>query len=502
MKKTFATTIFVLLATAGFVAAELSEEYKDYFDGPAGYLITKDEEKAWKQISSDGAAKEFIALFWAKRDPNLETSINEFKVDFDMRVEAADSLFGYKDIPGSMSDRGLVFILLGKPTKADQRAAGASVGGQAGSLPTGGSGESSASAPGYYDEVGATVIWEYDTATLPVKLKQSRILTIFQESKIGLNDFILDRSLRDNAFTLKLIKDIPEALYLHPNLKEVPSIGLLPGSKAASDAQIAWFEGDGPWPEDAIIVATEGLGEGPRHFFWVDLFLPSDVAAGDTVVGMLRETGSEDAAGSFVIPAKTKQTENGNRYELSLPITGGSWTLDLAVVAGGEPIAVTSAEVQTSEFVPEATLISPIYWGIEVEQTSTAAWGDAFNVGGWHLVLPEQKELTTAHGINYMFYVINPALDDNGEPHLDLIMSLYRNGKRELRTPPRPAQLSKVSDTVWMCGSGIALEKFTDDGEFRLKVEVKQKDDETEREGNFEWTMPGSGEPEAEATEG
>ena len=36
-------------------------------------------------------AKAFIELFWAKRDPNLETPVNEFRQEFNMRVEAADA---------------------------------------------------------------------------------------------------------------------------------------------------------------------------------------------------------------------------------------------------------------------------------------------------------------------------------------------------------------------------------------------------------------------------
>ena len=189
---------------------------------------------------------------------------------------------------------------------------------------------------------------------------------------------------------------------------------------------------------------------------------------------------------------------NGSRYELALPIESGAWALDLAVAAGTEPLAVTSFEIETTPDQLEGTMISPIYWGTEVVKQSDARFGDPFNVGGWHLLSPESAVMTTSDSIDYMWYVLNPVLDENGEASFEMVMSLYKDGKRVMRGSPRPVQLSKITDGVYMAGSGISLEIFKEPGEFRLKIEVEQTSDKLEREGEFHFTIAG---PEgAEAT--
>jgi GWxTD domain-containing protein len=480
--------MFAFLMTAGPATAQMSAELADYFEGPAGYLLTKDEAKQWKNITDEAAAKAFIELFWAKRDADLESPVNEFRQDFNMRVEAADANFEYGKTRGAMSDRGRVLILLGRFSKRDARAAGAAVGGTVAQGETSGN----LAAGGYYDEEGATEIWEYETKTLPVKMKQKVIYAVFKESKIGLNDFILDRGLRENAHVQKLMLEIPAATIKHPTLTEVPRFGLLPKSTPASAEQIAWFENDGPWPERARIISAEGLVAGPRHYAWVSLFLPTTVATGDTLVGRLRSLDPETEVGTFVIPADPAASSNGARYELALPIESGTWAVDLAVAAGTEPLAVTSFEVETTPDQLESTMISPIYFGTEVVKQSDATFGDPFNVGGWHLIPPERTVLTTSDSIDFMWYVLNPVLEENGAASFEMVMSLYKDGKRVMRGSPQPVQLAKIADGVYMAGSGISLEIFKEPGDFRLKIEVEQTSDELEREGNFHFTIAGA----------
>jgi hypothetical protein len=117
--------------------------------------------------------------------------------------------------------------------------------------------------------------------------------------------------------------------------------------------------------------------------------------------------------------------------------------------------------------------------------------GEPFNVGGWHLIAPERVELTTSDTVNYMWYVINPALDEGGNPNFEMRMSLYKDGKRVMRGSPKPAQHSEVGESLWMAGSGVPLEIFKEPGEFKLRVEVKQVSDSTTRVGEFTFVIAG-----------
>src|ERR1035437_6656081 len=114
--------VLLLLAT-GASGAGL-ERYKDWNKSPEfTFLATDAEQKAWKKITSDEDADHFIQLFWAKRDPDLKTPVNEFKVVFDQRVKEADQLFAMARVRGALTERGKLYILLGPP-KAVTRQAG------------------------------------------------------------------------------------------------------------------------------------------------------------------------------------------------------------------------------------------------------------------------------------------------------------------------------------------------------------------------------------------
>ena len=62
--------------------------------------------------------QEFVDRFWEARNPQPGNPDNTFKTAFDRRVAFADAYFiaGREATRGSMTDRGMVFVLLGPPT--------------------------------------------------------------------------------------------------------------------------------------------------------------------------------------------------------------------------------------------------------------------------------------------------------------------------------------------------------------------------------------------------
>jgi GWxTD domain-containing protein len=96
--------------------AALSKKYDDFGKGPAKWLMTRDEQKKWKSISTDEQAQEFIDLFWARRDPTPGTFVNEYKQEFDARVKWAAENLGHPKVKGEMSDQGRAIIILGFPS--------------------------------------------------------------------------------------------------------------------------------------------------------------------------------------------------------------------------------------------------------------------------------------------------------------------------------------------------------------------------------------------------
>ena len=93
-------------------------------DGPARFLLKPEEKKEWAALKDSVARTDFIERFWAARDPTPGTFENESRQEFERRVAFADERFGQGEVSGSMTDRGMVFVLLGPPTYAGRKPIG------------------------------------------------------------------------------------------------------------------------------------------------------------------------------------------------------------------------------------------------------------------------------------------------------------------------------------------------------------------------------------------
>jgi GWxTD domain-containing protein len=91
-------------------------------EGPVRFLLTADEKRDYVRLLGPREQSEFVANFWRSRDPHPEASENAFREEFEKRVAFADAQFTQGETRGSLSDRGMVFIVLGPPTYSGRRA--------------------------------------------------------------------------------------------------------------------------------------------------------------------------------------------------------------------------------------------------------------------------------------------------------------------------------------------------------------------------------------------
>ncbi|OLE64907.1 MAG: hypothetical protein AUG03_07195 [Acidobacteria bacterium 13_1_20CM_2_68_14] len=90
-------------------------------EGPVRYLLTKDEDDAFRALATDEDRAAFIHRFWASRDPVGSTPENEYRAIFYARVADANRRFTDSTKPGWKTDRGKIFILLGPPDDLEQQ---------------------------------------------------------------------------------------------------------------------------------------------------------------------------------------------------------------------------------------------------------------------------------------------------------------------------------------------------------------------------------------------
>jgi GWxTD domain-containing protein len=106
---------------AANVFAQISPQYRAWGDSAVQYLMMKQEKVEWAALKNDAGAKAFIELFWARRDPTPDTAVNELRQQIEARIADADKRFGFGRTPGSQTDHGLVYVLLGEPSQITNR---------------------------------------------------------------------------------------------------------------------------------------------------------------------------------------------------------------------------------------------------------------------------------------------------------------------------------------------------------------------------------------------
>jgi len=109
------TIIIVLLASCQSFQLEkkLSPDEQEFLS-KVRFIITREERNIFLRLPAS-ERKTFIDQFWAKRDSNPKTEVNEYKEEYLSRIEQANRLFRGEGIAGWLTDRGRIYILFGPP---------------------------------------------------------------------------------------------------------------------------------------------------------------------------------------------------------------------------------------------------------------------------------------------------------------------------------------------------------------------------------------------------
>jgi GWxTD domain-containing protein len=103
-----------VVAPAAAHAQKLEKEEKKWLDEVRPIMLP-DEEKTFKDLKDKADRAEFQKIFWARRDPNLETPENEYQEQFLSARNQANTQIRVSGRQGADTDCGRTLILLGKP---------------------------------------------------------------------------------------------------------------------------------------------------------------------------------------------------------------------------------------------------------------------------------------------------------------------------------------------------------------------------------------------------
>jgi len=104
-------------------APEVKKAYRDWIENDVRYIITDEERKAFKKLTTDEEREQFIEAFWRRRDPDPDTDENEYREEYYERIAYANEHYT-SGIPGWKTDRGRIYITWGKPDEVETHPSG------------------------------------------------------------------------------------------------------------------------------------------------------------------------------------------------------------------------------------------------------------------------------------------------------------------------------------------------------------------------------------------
>lgn len=105
------------------IRKEMESPYREFVNGPTGYIITPEERAAFKKLTTDDEKEQFIEAFWQRRNPNPGDPENEYQEEFYRRIAYANEHFA-SGVPGWKTDRGRIYIMYGPPDSQEDHDSG------------------------------------------------------------------------------------------------------------------------------------------------------------------------------------------------------------------------------------------------------------------------------------------------------------------------------------------------------------------------------------------
>jgi GWxTD domain-containing protein len=482
--KTLSMCAILAIVVSTSAVANVSPKFVDWAEGPVRYLMTKEEAKTWKTLRSDDEAQAFIDLFWARRDPTPTTPRNEFREDFEARVDFADRNFSNGKLNGALTDQGKVFILFGPPYRVSGKA--------------GKDSESSAIFAGAtkapLDSQGNLLLghptpepnqqfWMYAHDKKPKFVNQADFTIVFADE--GRGDWRIGMTERVNPESLFI--QAVNAMIVSPKLTKAPvyeSPAVVHKTSFTNpDLKTAWEQfrsGDKQMVGNAHLTWGEFVTSEGEQFVSAQIYVP---AGGDIPTGQRITSFAvvENKSGEIVDVREddaTMMALGTDAYiDRSLDVTPGTYTATFGVASGGKILAASRVPMTIEGLDPAAVGVSPLLLASAVYPLKTE-WrpADPFTFGGLKII-PQGDSLFGPSGDLWYFVELrNPGVTDQGVPNVRVQIDIYgktAKGPTELKFPMKDTNLAKLKGEKGRYGLGLAipLEGFKP-GDYTMKVRV------------------------------
>ncbi len=489
-----------LLAAAPSLAA--LDTYKDWEKSPESvYLATDDEKKEWKKITSDAEAEKFVALFWARRDPDLKTPANEFRERFDVLVKKADELFPLGRKRGALTERGKALVLIGPPKsiakKADPSASATMPTGER-AVTIGSEGLPLGGGTGGADASATITQLLYEKPQLPPWADVQRLdLKIQVDPGLGIERFVDGsgpaRRLESKAAQMALV---------NPQLKEAPVFKtkeqVAAEQKAAADK--AAEESKGPAFSEGARATLDGIAKEPfgplallpvsyrdgASRLMLQLFVPAAAAGtgeGAKLLVLARDKEGKDAV-RLEEAAALRKTKADFFTDRAVRVVPGDYDVTAAIVDPAGKTLVSARRHVTVPPPPTEFAASQLVVAVNDFPVDAPKPDEPFTFSARRFVVKGDGRVDPADGLSYAVRVYNAPIDPMSQTiTLKRTVKIKPKGLPAIDVPTPPEEPAKVPEQkeqgtlVLDLAGGVVesnLGQYLKPGDYELRVTLTE----------------------------
>jgi GWxTD domain-containing protein len=94
------------------------EKINDEFE-KSTYIRTSSETSEFKKLKSLDEKRKYMYFFWKKRNPNLLSLVNDYKIQYFKNIDEANNLYKQGFMDGWKTDRGRIYVTYGRPSEVE-----------------------------------------------------------------------------------------------------------------------------------------------------------------------------------------------------------------------------------------------------------------------------------------------------------------------------------------------------------------------------------------------
>jgi GWxTD domain-containing protein len=452
----------LLLAVAVLIVAAplgADDDPLKFHKSPEAYFMTPQERAEWKNVSSPEDAQRFIDEFYRKRG-------EQFGKDVRTRIDIADKQFKLDKTPGSLTQKGRVFMLLGPPnTSRTNRDVT----------------DTRAEIPGARMQsevleqkalIGTEWVYERDRLLPELGLSQLKINFVY-DARRGFESIF---NLGNVEPHLLRAAEILSTKYIAAAQAQTAQRALTaPGAQAPAAALDPLWNAT-PSLNGATFTGDAFLSPREEPYYAFNFWIPKTAPAfGDWKSGLLvtlvrNEAGQQVVSQREPVDLDTYDAASGARFvDRSILLPPGKYEGLFALYTPDGATLLSSHRASFEVAPPTAQRASALLLSSRVDVLETQAPLDPFTFVATKYAVRADRQFRPGERLAFFTVIANPT--GSPTPNLMQRMVFRRDGKEFARTQLEPAKVTQTGPNTFLVANAFAAETFPA-GHYTLVVQV------------------------------